>query len=335
MEQFTDSACTIRSILRVFERKGCDGGRLLAAIGMSHEALEGPDVRVPLERVEEAWREGYRLTNDPWLALHAAEGLPFGSLGIVDFLCAAAPTACDALRKMCAYFPLINDGLVLATEGGVADHILYLGSAAGRLSPPMIDFVFASILLHTRQSWKRNWSPRRVEFAYPRPKRLEEYARVFRCPLGFDAPISRMVIPRRIWECPLPCSDSALLEVLEQHASSLLALHPPPGDCRARVRSLIGARLREGEASLRVVAKELGLSPRNLQRNLKAVHLSFSQILDDMRAQAARYYLHDPKVPIAEIADWVGFSEASSFTRAFRRWTGTTPTAYRKRVVIR
>ena len=86
---------------------------------------------------------------------------------------------------------------------------------------------------------------------------------------------------------------------------------------------------------MRVVAKELGLSPRNLQRNLKAVHLSFSQILDDMRAQAARYYLHDPKVPIAEIADWVGFSEASSFTRAFRRWTGTTPTAYRKRVVIR
>jgi AraC-like DNA-binding protein len=79
----------------------------------------------------------------------------------------------------------------------------------------------------------------------------------------------------------------------------------------------------------------LGFSPRNLQRKLKTVHLSFARILDDMRAQAARYYLHDPGVPVGEIADMVGFSEAGSFTRAFRRWTGITPTAYRNSVVIR
>jgi AraC-like DNA-binding protein len=130
----------------------------------------------------------------------------------------------------------------------------------------------------------------------------------------------------------VPTSDPALLQLLEEQASTLLALHPPPRDTEARVRTLIGSRLHEGDFSLQSVAEQLGYSPRNLQRHLRSIDRSFTQILDELRAQTAKYYLRDPEIPVGDVAGRVGYEEASSFTRAFKRWTGSTPLQYRKQI---
>jgi AraC-like DNA-binding protein len=335
MNRFTDSVWTLRSILSVFKQHGLDHSGILAAAGLRREVVDDPGRRLTLEQVEAVWRTACRLFQDSCLALHAAENVQFGSYGIVDFICQAAPTVSEAIQRLCSYYPLINNCTILAAEKGERECALYLGSHVGKLSPPMIDFVLATIVLGTRRCWRMDWIPGRVEFPYPKPGDIEEYKRIFRCTLVFDRPTARLVIPRVLWESPLPTSDPALLKVLEEQAATLLALHPPPRDIEAGVRALLGSKLRDGELSLQSVAGELGYSPRNLQRHLKAIGRSFSQVLDELRAQTARYYLRDPEIPIGEIAGKVGYVEASSFTRAFKRWIGSTPREYRNNITSR
>jgi AraC-like DNA-binding protein len=231
---------------------------------------------------------------------------------------------------LCAYYPLINDSVILGTEKGRGKWALYLGSHVGKLLPQMIDFTLATVVLHTRWCWRMDWIPENVELPFPKPGDLDEYRRIFRCELSFGRAVARLLIPHSLWNTPIPTSDPDLLRVLEEWASTLLALHPPPNDTEARIRTLVGSKLPEGEIDLEPIAAELGFSPRNLQRQLKSIDRSFSQILDELRAQTAMYYLRDPDFPVGEIAGKIGYREASSFTRAFKRWTGTTPLEFRK-----
>jgi AraC-like DNA-binding protein len=334
MNRFSDSVCTLRSIVSVFERHGLDCSGVLSVAGFSRKAVENPDLRLPLEQVEAVWRAAIRESLDPFLALHAAEAVPYGSYGTIDFLYGAASTVCEAIKRMCFYYPLINNCAIVAAETGKQECALYLGSHIGRLLPAMIDFIFATILIHTRLCWHMDWIPKRVEFPYPRPEDLREYERIFRCTLSFEAPIAKLVFPRVFWDSPIPTANPALLRVLEEQAATLLTLNPPPQDTEARVRSSIGPKLQNGECHLGIIARELGFSPRNLQRRLKSIDRSFGQILDDIRAQTAKYYLRDPEIPIGEVAARVGYVETSSFSRAFKRWTGFTPMRYRKNAAI-
>jgi AraC-like DNA-binding protein len=335
MNRFTDSVWTLRSIFKVFQQRGLDPSGILATIGFHRDALDDPDMRLSLEQVEAVWRAAARIYQDSCLGLHVAETVPYGSYGSVDFICQASPTVCVAVQRLCSYYPLINNCVILAAEKGEHGGALYLGSHVGKLLPHMIDFILATIVLHTRWAWRMDWVPGRVEFPYPEPNDLKTYERIFRCSLKFESPVTKLVIPRVLWESPIPTSDPALLTVLEQQASTLLALHPPPQDTEARIRTLIGSKLHDGESNLQSIAEQLGYSPRNLQRRLKSIDRSFSQILDEMRAQTAKYYLRDPEVPVGEVAGKVGYVEASSFTRAFKRWTGSTPMQFRKNVTTR
>ena len=331
MNRFTDSVCTLRSIVSVFEQRGLDSSGILTAAGFTHKDMDGPDIRLSLDRIEAVWKTAMQASNDPFLALHAAETVPYGSYGIIDFICEAASTVHEAIKRLCFYYPLINNCVILTAESGKQECALYLGSQVGKLLPSMIEFIVSTIVIHTRLCWHMDWSPGRVEFPYPAPEDLSEYARIFRCSFRFEAPIAKLVFTRNIWASTIPTANPALLKALDEQAATLLALHPPPQDTEARVRNAIGPKLQSGEYCLESVAREMGFSPRSLQRHLKSIDRSFGQILDDLRAQTAKYYLQDPEIPIGEVAGKVGYLEASSFSRAFKRWTGFTPMQYRKK----
>jgi AraC-like DNA-binding protein len=332
MNRFSDSICTLRSIVSVFEQRGLDSSGILTTAGLARKDVDDPGIRLSLDRIEAVWKTAVQASNDPFLALHAAETLPYGSYGTIDFICEAAPTVQEAIKRLCAYYPLINNCVILTADWGGGECALYLGSHVGKLLPSMIEFIFSSTIIQTRLCWHMDWSPGRVEFPYPGPKDLSEYERVFRCSFRFEAQVAKLVFPQKIWASPIPTANPALLKALDEQATILLALHPPPRDTEARVRSAIGPKLQSGECRLESVAREMGYSPRNLQRHLKSIDRSFGQILDNMRAQTAKYYLQDPEIPIGEVAGKVGYLEASSFSRAFKRWTGSTPIRYRKLV---
>jgi AraC-like DNA-binding protein len=122
-----------------------------------------------------------------------------------------------------------------------------------------------------------------------------------------------------------------LFSVLETHARMLMSQRPVPEDIAGRVRGAIEAELRGGDPSLESIGRRLAMSPRTLQRRLKDHGVAFNDLLDATRFQAAKAFLAQGDVAGAEVAYLLGFADPSSFNHAFRRWSGETPTDYRRR----
>jgi AraC-like DNA-binding protein len=175
-----------------------------------------------------------------------------------------------------------------------------------------------------------DWTPREVCFQHDAPPDIQEHERIFRAPVKFNMPVSKLVFDQALLQLPLIEADPVLSAVLDRHAEELLAKLPRRGGLTDEVRALLRQAINGGDPSLEAVSQQLNLSPRTLQRKLKDEHTSHQDLLDEMRRDLSVRYLREPEMAICEVAYLLGFSEPSAFHRAFRRWTGTTPREYRR-----
>ncbi|MET0594529.1 MAG: helix-turn-helix domain-containing protein, partial [Polyangiaceae bacterium] len=156
------------------------------------------------------------------------------------------------------------------------------------------------------------------------------YEKAIGCKVRYSAGDTRLVLPQRLLERPLFAPHPGLFAYLEKHASALQSKVPDSASMAGKVRKLVADRVREGEPEQRTIAKRLGLSERTLQRRLQAENVTFADLVDEVRADLARMYLNDPKLAVFEVAFLLGYSEPSAFNRAFRRWTGLSPSQFRR-----
>jgi AraC-like DNA-binding protein len=321
-------------MLSACARLGLDTSQILRAAGLDRATLENPDVRLPAEQVDALWRNAYELSGDPNLALHAIEVLPFGAYRVIDFLASSAPTIGMALAKVSDYFPLIRNGEI-GLPYAVTETQVTVGLEAptcpAAISRPYAEYTLAAVFLRTRTATNQRYPLIRVEFSHPQPEDISEHERIFECPVVFGAATCQLVIARDVWDTPRIGSDPALFSVLDAHAKLLLDQLPNPAEIVSQVRQAIESELRGGHPQLESIARRLVMTPRTLQRRLRDQGLVFNDVLDAMRFRAARTYLAQPDVAVAEVAYLLGFAEQSSFNRAFRRWSGQTPTEYRRR----
>jgi AraC-like DNA-binding protein len=319
-------------------RLGLDTAQILSAARLDPATLHDPDARIPVEQSEALWRKAYELSGDPHLALHAIEGLPFGSYRVIDFLASSAPTIGAALAKVSDYFPIIHEVVRLPYTVGDRQ-VTFAAEAPSRpstITRPYAEYVLAAVFLRARIATNQRFPLIRVEFSHPRPADISEHERIFECPVAFDAEACRMVIARDVWDTERTGGDPDLFSVLDTHAKMLLDQRsgPPdsadPADIVARVREAIESELRGGDPKLESIARRLAMSPRTLQRRLRDQGVLFNDVLDEMRFRAAKSYLAPGDIAGAEVAYLLGFAEPSSFNRAFKRWSGRTPTEYRR-----
>lgn len=321
-----------RALLGACEKLGLDVGAMLAAAGIDRGALDDPDARLPGERVAVLWREALARSGDPDLALRAAESLPFGAYAVVDFLCRNSATIGEGMQRISRYFPLINSAVELPIDTG-ADAVRFGVVAPGvPAGPPRayVEYTLAAVFLRTRIAVGVPFQLLRLELAHPAPADTRTYARIFECPLQFGAPRSQLVIARGVWDTPVARGDSGLAAVLERHAQMLMSELPRAGDAIGQVRAAIHRELGGGDPSLDRVARALGASGRALQRRLAGEGVMFNDLLDDVRSAVARSHLTRRELSIAEIGHLLGFAEQSSFSRAFKRWTGSSPAEFRR-----
>jgi len=322
-----------RALLDACARLGLDTEQILRAAKLEASTLQDPDARIPLEQVDALWQKAYELSNDPNLALHAIEVLPFGAYRVIDFLASSAPTVGAALAKVSDYFPLINEVVRLPYVVGER-HVTYSVESRSRpfaITRPYAEYTLAAVFLRTRAATNQPYRLMRVEFSHPRPADISEHERIFECPVGFGASACRLVIGREVWDMPRTGSNPTLFSVLDAHARMLLEQLPRSDDIVSRVREAIQTELRGGDPSLESIAKQLAMSPRTLQRRLRDERVLFNHLLDETRFQAAKSYLAQRDVAATEVAYLLGFAEQSSLNRAFKRWSGQTPTEYRRR----
>lgn len=324
-----------RALLDACARLGLDTQQILKAAGVDEATVQDSDARIPIDQVDALWRSAYELSNDPDLGLHAIEVLPFGAYRVIDFLASSAPTIGAALARVSEYFPLISAAVRLPYSIGSREvtYALEGPHRASGLGRPYAEYTLAAIFLRTRIGTRTQYRLIRVDFGFPRPPCVTEHERIFDCPVHFGAGVTQLVVAREMWDTPSTGGDPGLFSVLDAHARMLLDQLPKGDDVVARVREAIAAELRGGNPKLESIAKQLAMSPRTLQRRLREHGQIFNDVLDSMRFHAAKAYLSQRDIASAEVAFLLGFAAQSSFNHAFRRWSGQTPTTFRRGIV--
>ncbi|WP_447594991.1 AraC family transcriptional regulator [Aquipseudomonas campi] len=330
------SVAYLQGLLDYLGRLGFDSNALLAHVQLSPEILTQRDQRVAASAYLELLGEGVRLTGDEQLGLHLGEAIRPGYYGVLGYLIMSCATLADALHRQARYAALVgNLGRVELDDEPPRPGMEAL--VAHRWHPLLVQHQ----RLHCEETlvgWMTfgHWvsglqiPPTEVRFQYPAPADITEYQRVFGCPVLFGQADNALVFPKRLLATPLGQADAQLRHLLDAHADRLLGELNQGHQVLDRARRELARQLPEQGADLESLAQTLQLSPRTLQRRLREAGLSFSQLLDETREQLVLHYLRDPALELAEIAFLVGFSETGSLARAFRRWTGQSPGAYRQ-----
>lgn len=169
--------------------------------------------------------------------------------------------------------------------------------------------------------------PLEVLLSRPVPRETETYTRAFRCPVRFNEGQTCLIVSGRDMDFRLPSANPRLRETLMAGLQKRLSEQP---GFAARVKHALRPLLLAGHASHREVAAHLNLHPRTMGRRLEEENLTFEQLKDDVRLAVSRELLARTELPVSDVAASLGYATPSAFVRAFRRWTGSSPTAWRR-----
>jgi AraC-like DNA-binding protein len=324
------AATSTLAMVRTAAARGIPTVDLLEGAGLTRESLEDPDARIPGATVLAIWNALRERAGDEALQLAAPANLPFGAYRVIDYLVASSATVGEGVRRFTRFFGLIADGIALTIEQNRGEHCLRMEMADGRPVPPVyVDYVFAALVHRVRMRIRPGLQVCRVELRQPEPRAADPYRELFGASVHFGAAADRLCFGAGEWDAPTDTADAALARLLEEHAGILAERIPPEKpDFRAEVQRAIASTVPGGSAA--DVAHVLHVSVRTLQRRLVASGTTFREVADAVRDQLAEEYLRDPTVSIAEVAFLLGFSDQSSFNRAFRRWTGESPGRWRR-----
>lgn len=323
------SAGFTRAVLVAAERLGLERSQLLGASDVQERQLADPDGRIAFRNQEALWHYIQTHLRHPEPGLALGGNLPTASFSVLNYLLQTSATLGEALDTALRYQRLGGEGgEVLMSEASDLVRISYL--PLNPLVPATRARVLALMSFWVLQlrTLLPEFELAGCHFIHAEPPTLELYHERFACPLQFGGNEYSLCIPQRLLAKPLPQANPPLRNLLRQHAESLLA-KLPSASVRARVTALLGSQLSRGEPGRAVLAQELGLSERTLQRRLAEEGSSYQQLLADTRRQLAERYLEQGQLPATDIALLLGYSEPSVFFRAFRHWTGQTPGEYR------
>jgi AraC-like DNA-binding protein len=332
----TVSAGFARGLLDLAVAKGAPRAALLAAAGLASHQLADQDARVPFSAYVALMRAGKRLSGDAALALHYGESVDISQVSVVGLLGQAAETMLEAFQQLNRYVPLIVE---TENEDGGARFRMQLRDGGAwmvdaRLSPnefpELSESAFAQLVCGPR---RMGAGPPLVEvrFTHADPGYAAEYERIFQAPVRFEAAFNGLRIDPAWAAAQVKRLPRYAFGVLAEHADALLAELQRSKSARGRVESLLMPVLHRGEAGMDWVAGQMALSRQTLFRQLKAEGVTFEQVLDELRRRLALDYLGARKVSVNETAYLVGFSDPAAFSRAFKRWTGASPSEWRTR----
>jgi AraC-like DNA-binding protein len=191
------------------------------------------------------------------------------------------------------------------------------------------DAALALILSILRGNFQQTFAPVSVSFRHCNKKCLKRYEDFFQSPIHFGTPTSSLTLSLEIADQNLPSGNKELATLNDQIMSQYLA-ELDNASLSKKVQTIIIEHLPSGNITIENIAKQLAVSSRSLQRKLREDGQTFTSLLDKTRQDVARQYVTDKQYELTEIAFLLGFSELSTFSRSFKRWTGQSPDQYRK-----
>ncbi len=325
----TSWARVVALLIEFATRRGAPKQLLIDAGELHAAVLDQPDARVPLLALYAVIEKAAALTNDPCLGLHFAISLKLEDLDALGFLMITSSTLGDSLERMLRYQRLWNEGEKYAMQV-TGDSVRFTYEQYGPRRPAhaqMAQMALCDFAVNGPR-FVPGLEVDEVRFREPLPPEVEEYERIFQRPVVFGARVDEVRFPTRLLELSLPDANEALCRFFERYAGERIQRLPQSRSLRERVRALLRKGLPDAKVKLEHIAAELHMSQRTLQRRLSDEGTSVHAELDEVRRQQALYFL-ETGAAIAELSWLLGYAEPSAFHRAFKRWTGQSPEAWR------
>lgn len=319
----------LRAILRALDARGVDGRALAARSGLDLQAIVTPEGRYPVAAGTRLWRLAVETTGDPCLGLFVSRFVGYTTFHALGAAMLASTTLSEAFERLVRYSRLVSDAATFRLDERQDGYRLVLEVPIGQARPAdeAID-AFLALQLRTARALQENRSLRPIHVALerPEPSPSTPFHDFFRAPIAFSATSNELEFSRFDLEVPLPAGNADLARRLDEVLGRYLT-RLDSAQLGSRVRAVLVGQLSQGEPGEDTVARALGMSTRTLQRRLAEQGTSFHTILDETRRELGCAYLVEGW-SVTDSAFALGFSDISSFSRAFRRWTGVPPTEF-------
>lgn len=318
------------AISRTLEARGLDSASLFVEVGLDPQFLRDPNGRYPVSKMAKLWRLAVETSGDPCFALKASayvQPATFHSLGLAMM---ASQNLEDALQRTARFSRIVSnavDVVIEHTPRGVKEVVRFLDGVP--TVDEGIDLFMASTLKLGRMLTGVENLP--VEIRLCRDGSAEtraEFEKFFGCSIEFRAEENSLLVPHEWMSLPLPMANPELARKNDRVVMEYLRSFDG-ARVSEKVRAELISRLPAGEPARADVAGVLNMSEKTLQRRLRDEETNYQQILDETRSELAKQYLSERQLSVCDVTFRLGFSDQSSFTRAFKRWTGVSPGEFR------
>ncbi len=326
--EYTVGIAWVRRLLDSLSAVGFDAMAYCRRWGWDLDRLDAGEGRLPWADVAALWLAAARATGDPHLGLHAAAQLPDRAESPFGYAAASSPTLLEALRLMIRYQSLHFDGNALSLEDRGDRFALCVSPPHSQFETPhQIEYICVLLKRTCEAIVGPAFRLLGVYFRHAGPTTATEHQRILGCPVEFRQPENALLLAREVVSKPSRFANPEILEAVQAIAERRLAeLRSPTWVLRTRK---VLEPVLAGSCQIKDIARRLGISRRSLQRKLAAEGSSFTNVLDQLRREQTFALTRRRGMTVAAIASEVGFADPRAFARAFQRWTGVSPTAFR------
>jgi AraC-like DNA-binding protein len=334
MRDLTIAASAVRALMDLAARRGASRKSLAERSQIDSAELQDADNRILFSKYVALMRAGQELCNDPALALHFGESVDASQVCMTHMV-GGAENIGDAVMASNRYAPL-----AVEVEGDGTGDRFQLRRIAGQLwlvdarrnpndFPELTESAFARMVCTTRRFPGGGQAIKEVHVTHSAPSYSAEYERIFRVPVAFGSDKNALRFDEALLSSSqFPTPSPYVTSVMRGHAEALLQRLDSSKSTRNRVESLLMPLLHDGDVTMATIASKLCFSRQTLFRKLKVDGVTFEQVLDQLRYKLALSYITANKASVKETARLVGYSDPASFSRAFKRWTGSSPRMY-------
>ncbi|MDR3437006.1 AraC family transcriptional regulator [Telmatospirillum sp.] len=328
-------AAAANGVGRFIARWGGDADRVLGRAGIDADTVLHPKAALDLGRYVTMMELAAAETGNDNFGLWYGQEFTPEMLGLIGEIAIASPTLGSAVENLALLFPyhqhatetrLRVEGDLLHLEYRILDGQIVERRQDAELTMGMYANVF-------RHCLGQSWEPEEVFFEHPTPEGWRDHEQAFRAPIHFGQRTNALVFRDKDLGRPMPKADLTRLVRLREELLRIAGGTGQPSFLN-RIQGEIRSRLPEGNPHIEDVAQSLGQARWTLQRRLSDQGLSFSDLVDGVRRDLARLHLRQRHIPVADIGFILGYSEVSAFSRACRRWFGTSPQKIRQSDVV-
>jgi len=326
------SVSTITDAYHKLMEYGLSASQINAQLRTGKLDLANPDARIPSNCLPKIWDMLIDASGKNEIGLVVASEVKLERLSIVAQAFMQSETLEQGIQQYIRFHRLVNESVKVSMDVSSTHAQINFEFAEAGWHRSEVERTVLSAVARARLVAGEHLNPKALHFAFDAPEYAALYSEMFGVPVHFGESGHRIVFSSKLLQQRRPESNPYLLRVLTQHAEKLLSRIQAKEDLLSKTQELIRRQISNESLDVEMAAKQLNMSRHTLYRKLKAKNTSFQNLLDEVKHEQSKKLLVDDQVSISEVAFLTGFSEVSAFSRAFKRWTGTSPAQYRKKL---